>query len=261
MQLHILNGDSSLYTFQRAGLTGDTIVWRETLSEGPVSADLSYEDLFTLRARWFSQTSGNDAEYQTKVISELNRLQNYSRAEDVTLWFEFDLHCQINLIFLLSFFNSIGHISTLSLICPASHPNHPDFRGIGELSAAEFAELPQQKVTLDQTDLRIAAAAWRAYCSGDPATIEHFISQDHHHLVSLKPALQAHLNRFPDENTGLTKIEQELAEIMNKGLTDRAKIYHEFWKSNAIYGMGDQQIDLYIDNLLKISRTAGFSTR
>lgn len=39
--LHILNGDCTAEVFRRADIADDHFVWRETLFEGPVAADLS----------------------------------------------------------------------------------------------------------------------------------------------------------------------------------------------------------------------------
>src|SRR5947208_3407870 len=37
--LHVLNGDETQRVFERAGIAGDVVVWRDILVEGPVSAD------------------------------------------------------------------------------------------------------------------------------------------------------------------------------------------------------------------------------
>ena len=39
--LHILNGDSTAYSFKDTGLDGDILVWREVLSQGPLQEDIS----------------------------------------------------------------------------------------------------------------------------------------------------------------------------------------------------------------------------
>ena len=256
MTINILNGDSTFYNFRESGMTGDVIIWREMLSEGPVAANISYEDFFSLRRQWISETIGDDSEeYKSKVISEFNRLvelTNIAEVDEMILWFEFDLHCQVNLIFLLNFFSVRGHPFKLSLICPASHPNHSNFGGIGQLTPEEFKELPLQKVALDERDLQIASDAWRSYCSCDESEIRKFISRDHHHLVALKRAFEAPLNRFPDKATGLSRLEKTLIDIINSGLTRKEDIYHEFWKSNLIYGMGDSQIDIYLEKLQRL---------
>jgi len=169
----------------------------------------------------------------------------------VILWFEYDLFCQINLIFLLDYLNKRKLTNTvISLICPASHPNHPGFRGIGQLTPQELSGLIFDKVALIQSDLNLASIAWLAYSKGEKAKIEEVLNLPFGQLDKLKPALQAHLNRFPDEETGLNSIENLLINITNSGITSRREIYNEFWKTTAIYGMGDAQIDTCLKELL-----------
>ena len=183
--LNILNGGSALHIFNVAKLPGDTLIWRETLSEGPVQAR-SEDDFFKLRFKWISEAYHADAAaYQNTVINEFNKLKSFRKYDEVLFWFEFDLFCQVNLVFLLSFFKNkkLGKIK-LALICPNEHPNHPDFRGIGQLSPSEFSELPAQKVYLNTQDIQFASKAWEAYLSADPKKIEDIIQEDPGHLYN-----------------------------------------------------------------------------
>ncbi|MDB5120730.1 MAG: hypothetical protein JWN56_1948 [Sphingobacteriales bacterium] len=250
--LHILNGDATLFKFQKTGLPGDVIVWREVLSEGPVDKIDTYHDFFYNRSKWIKSTYNSEpADYNRKVIYEFNRLKTCTQYDEVIFWFEFDLFCQINLIFLLDYLNkrNLGN-TVISLVCPDSHPHYPDFRGIGQLSPEELAELILDKVTLTQSDLTMASTAWVAYAKGEKEEIEHLLDFPFGQLDKLKPALQAHLERFPDEETGLNSIDNLLISITNSGITSRSEIYNEFWKTTAIYGMGDAQIDTCLKELV-----------
>ena len=203
--LHILNGDATNFKFQQTGLPGDVIVWREVLSEGPADKIETYHDFFYNRSKWIRSTYNTDfTDYNQKVIYEFNKIKNCVRYDEVILWFEYDLFCQINLIFLLDYLNKRKLTNTvISLICPASHQNHPDFRGIGQLTPQELSGLIFDKVALTQDDLNLASTAWLAYSKGEKANIEEVLNFDFGQLDKLKPALQAHLDRFPDEETGL----------------------------------------------------------
>lgn len=138
----------------------------------------------------------------------------------------------------------------ISLVCPDSHPNYFDFRGIGQLKPDELAGLISDKVTLTQTEFGIASKAWLAYAKGGKEEIEQLLNFPFGQMEKLKPALQTHLQRFPDEETGLNSIENSLISITNSGITSRSEIYNEFWKTNEIYGMGDAQIDNCLKELV-----------
>ncbi len=250
--LHILNGDSTLEVFKRAGIKGDVLVWREVLSEGPVSAAIGEDDFFKIRSEWITKAFNSTEDYNKKVFSEFSKLKNVADFAEVVLWFEFDLHCQINLLFLLNYFSKIELPKTvLWLICPSSHPHHPDFRGIGQLSPDELKGLYPEKVRLRAKDFIIAVAAWRAYCSGNPQQINLVLNQDFGKLYLLKPALKAHLIRLPKDGESLSLFEQNLIQIAGTSLKSRLNIYNEFWKNSSIYGMGDAEIDLYLNKLLE----------
>ena len=250
--LHILNGDATLHKFKKTGLPGDVIVWREVLSEGPVNHIATYHDFFYSRSKWIKETYNSElAEYNQKVIYEFNRLKSCPQYDEVIFWFEFDLYCQINLIFLLDFLNKRNLGATkISLICPGNHPNYSDFRGIGQLTPAELSELILEKVELHKPDLEFASLAWKTYAGGDKQEIEKLLHASFGNLDKLKPALQAHLDRFPDQETGLNTIDELLISITNSGITSRSEIYNEFWKTTAIYGMGDAQIDTCLKELI-----------
>lgn len=251
--LNILNGDATLYKFKQASLPGDVLVWREVLSEGPVSAVVPEKEFFTMRANWIAEAFDPPyAEYEKKVMDEYNKLQNYTGYDELIFWFEYDLHCQVNLIFLLSKFagKDLGN-TTISLICPDHHPNHQHFGGIGQLTPGELEGLLPEKINLTQFDLKIASSVWKAYCSGRKDNIVNILSTDTGQLDKLKPALNAHLDRFVNPETGLSKLERSLIDMADLGVQSRKDLYEQFWKNNLIYGMGDAAIDLYLDKLIR----------
>lgn len=250
--LNILNGDATLAKFRRSGLPGDIIVWREILSEGPVTGDNG--EFFRTREEWLSHTFDLPAgDYHSKVIKEFNRLkEEQGYFDEIILWFEFDLTCQINLLFLLDFFQKERRPNQLSLVCPAEFPGYPNFKGIGELKPEKFAQLREQKIELTEQDLEIAANAWQAYRSGQAQVIEQFLKDDHGQLRMLRPALQAHLERFPDQD-GLNRIDRELLKISRAGVSNKVEIFQRFSNNAKIYGMTDLSVFWYLDKL----KTAG----
>ena len=85
--LHILNGDSTAYSFKDTGLDGDILVWREVLSQGPLIEDISSAKFWEKRSEWISKSFDETREnYRKKVIEPLGKLSNIY--EEITLWFE-----------------------------------------------------------------------------------------------------------------------------------------------------------------------------
>lgn len=250
-KLHILNGDSTFYSFKHSGLGGETLVWREVFSEGPLKKDID-TDFWKMRAEWIAATFNDTTEhYMEHVEGELGKLNgNYS---EINLWFEFDLHCQANLLGVMTLLGRMIDLDepVISLICPDSYPGVDDFRGMGQLDGGQLADLYESRIQLSEYDFRLAAEAWEVYVQKNEAVLSTFINENPFwgSLHLLKPALEAELKRLQVNAEGLNYIEQKLKAIHDSGVTNRVNIYEKFWADEKIYGMGDTQLDIYLKKL------------
>jgi hypothetical protein len=170
------------------------------------------------------------------------------------LWFEFDLHCQVNLLGILNYYNQKFDLSKPSffLICPAEFPGVVDFKGIGELEANQLTFLyNNKKVQLSEADFIIAAEVWQLYVNGESQKLKDYIQNNAFwaNLGLLKPAMDAHILRLSINENGLTNIEQKLLDLYNAGFVTRNDIYKHFWETEKIFGMGDSEIDIYLASL------------
>ena len=246
--LHILNGDATLVIFKQTSFEGDILVWREVLAEGPVSKT----DLWATRAKWISSTFGDtESNYTNKVLDEVEKLKDAKAYDELILWFEYDLVCQINLIYILSVLKNLETENLpIYLICPDRFEGIANFRGLGELNATQLTQLYSSRYKLDTSDLSIASRAWNSYTENNPNAIQTLLQEDFDNLPLLKNALTAHLLRFPNPDTKLNYIEETLLNIIHKGITKRTEIYKSFWLKESIFGITDLQIDLILDQLV-----------
>lgn len=250
--LHILNGDSTAYSFKDTGLDGDILVWREVLSQGPLVEDISSAAFWKARSEWIGESFDETPEqYDQKVIKPLEKLSNSYK--QITLWFEFDLHCQINLlgVMVMMLKRTDLSIPEIYLVCPAECAGVDDFRGMGQLTGQQLAALYDDRFQLNDWDFTIALQAWKIYVSGDVGALEKWINENTFwgSLHLLKPALQAHLKRLRVSENGLNYIEQRLLDIYKSGIKTKYAIYEVFWRTEKIYGMGDLEIDIYLKSL------------
>jgi hypothetical protein len=250
--LHILNGDSTWHSFNQTGLDGDVMVWREVLSEGPLQENISSGTFWSNRSGWIRETFNEpEEEYQHKVIDELGKLNG--QYDEVNLWFEFDLHCQVNLLGVMCMLNQQTNMSApaVFLICPGDFPGIDDFRGIGQLSGNQLEDLYDSREQLSDWEFELAAQAWPLYVNGNADELEQWLNENSFWgaLHLLKPALLAHLKRLRVNAGGLNYIEQKLLDIYNSGVKTKPEIYHAFWSTEKIYGMGDSEIDIYLERL------------
>jgi hypothetical protein len=251
--LHILNGDDTLRGFDQTGFEGDTMVWREVLSEGPLEENIASGSFWRRREEWISPTFGGTPDnYEEKVLNHLSKLSDPYR--EINLWFEFDLHCQINMLGVIMMLNKQTNLSdrAIYLICPDSYPDIDDFRGMGQLDGDQLEYLYDNiRVQLGEPDFFIAAEAWKIYTANNAAQLSAWLNQNNYwgNLHCLKPAMQAQLKRLQINAQGLNTIEQQLLNIYNLGLKTKADIYATFWQTEKIYGMGDKEIDIYLERL------------
>lgn len=252
-KLHILNGDATYQVFKQTGLTGEVIIWREILSDGPVSED----DLWQTRAKWINENFGEPEEnYFANFVEPLNQLKSWQNYQEINLWFEFDLVCQINLCCVLSLLSDNGVSPNLiKLICSDKIDGVANFRGLGELNPIQLSNLYADRLTITPSDLLLAKRSWSLYVENDAAKIQSLCEQDFRNLTLLKKALQIHLKRLKKDKSGLNFIEQKLVELAKISQT-KAAIYQKFWATEPELGMGDAQV--YI--ILKKLQQEGFIT-
>ena len=228
--LHIHNGDSSANTAKQSSLPGEHVAFRESLITGPTPSGLSDNEWRRVRSGHLSEAYGvATKECERGLLTQEETLASFSGHDEVVLWFEHDLFCQLHLIYLLDWFSrrDLGK-TTLSLVCIGEFPGKENFRGLGELTPDELASLfpKRQRVTPAQIDL--ATAAWEGYCSPNPTDIEKLLPGDTSALLFLGVALRAHLERFPATQNGLSRIENRALELPSQGLNSFSVLFSKF---------------------------------
>lgn len=249
--LHIHNGDATANTARQTSLPGEHFAWRESLITGPTPLGLSADEWRLMRARHLSAAYGADLQQcQESLLEQDQKLASAVSHDEIVLWFEHDLFCQIHLIYLLDSFASQSlETTTLSLICINDFPGKPNFRGLGELSGDEMISLfpKRQEVTADQ--LNVATSALRAYRSDDPTAIRVVLQAGTSALPFLDAALRAHLRRFPATTNGLGHIENSALGFIRGGEDSFGKLFARFGDDESIYGFGDAQFWLAVRHL------------
>ena len=251
MILHIHNGDASADVAKQSSIPGEHFAWREALIDGPAPVAANEQEWRRVRAQHLSESYGVErAECERESIAQEEKLASFADYEEVVLWFEHDLFCQVHLVYLLNWFaNRDPGKTKLSLICIGSFPGRNNFRGLGELSAEELSSLfpARQPVTHEQLDL--ATQAWDAYRSTDPRELETLLQNDTSALPFLGPALQGHLRRFPSTANGLGRIENRGLQLVESGLHSFGDLFRRFGEVEPVYGLGDTQFWLSLRRL------------
>src|SRR6185295_11937862 len=138
--LHIHNGGSTSGTLTEFGFAGEHKPFQEVLMEGPTPGGLSRDEFLDVRARFLAKAYDIKVE-KCRADQQAQEvwLRNYAEHDETILWFEHDLFCQINLIYLLDWFSKQSSGNTrLSLICVGEFEGIRDFRGLGQLTGEQL---------------------------------------------------------------------------------------------------------------------------
>ena len=147
---------------------------------GPTPAGLSADEFRKLRARHLVEGYGADVDKcETELRVQEDALRRFADHDEIVLWFEHDLFCQVHLVYLLDWFarRDRGH-TRLSLICIDRFPGIENFRGLGELNEEQLKSLLPQRTLISESQLELGARAWAAYSSSTPKQIESLISNE-----------------------------------------------------------------------------------
>jgi hypothetical protein len=242
--LHIHNGDSTAETAKKSDLPGAHLAWREALACGPAPGGLSDIEFRRVRAKHLAEAYGVDLEKcQNELREQEETLSRFSDHEEVVLWFEHDLFCEIQLIYLLDWFarRDLAQ-TTLSLICIAEFPGIEVFHGFGQLNETQLASLFPQRHSVTAPQLQLGSRAWAAYSSSNPREIESLLDSDLAPLPFLRSALLKHLRRFPSTDNGLGRIGNISLELIAKGYGNFRSLFPAFVRREPEYGFGDAQL-------------------
>jgi len=244
--LHIHNGDASGNIAKGSNLPGEHLVWREALVCGPSPSGLSPAEWRNLRAKHLAENYEMGAEdCATELLNQEQELAKFTDHDEVLLWFEHDLFCQLHLIYLLNWLSQREHGKTkLSLVCIGEFPEMENFRGLGELTVAQMSSLFPQRHKITAAEIDLGGKAWAAYTSADPQSIADLLEGDTAALPFLRAALEKHLARFPSLRNGLGLIENTALSLIATGTSQFGALFEAFGKEEPTYGLGDAQFML-----------------
>jgi hypothetical protein len=250
--LHILNGDAVAGTIREAGVPGTLAVWADVLHEGPVSScEVEPERARAIRARFLDAVGYVPYADALRIGAEWDApIERFAEHDEVVIWVEHDLFDQLLLIRHLAWFaeRSLG-ATRLSLICIGDYPGFQHFKGLGELAPDQLASLlgTRERVTLRQTE--IGRRAWRAFATGDPSVLEHFVDEeDLTALPFLEGALRRHLEELPSVVNGLSRTEQGILAILAGGPTSLGDLARRLQATETQYFVTDTTLRRLLDN-------------
>ncbi|MEZ4994920.1 MAG: hypothetical protein R2824_31165 [Saprospiraceae bacterium] len=251
MILHILNGDSTDQIMQQLDIPGKRAVWREVMCEGPVSGDMQEAAFWESRADFIAGLADTDREeYFRKTGSELDKIRQAAEFEEVVLWFEYDLFCQINLLTALHFLQHLPDPARkISLICVGDWPGKQYRQTLGEIEPEVYYELFASRQLLSAEALSFADWAWQLYRSPNAELLNDAANFQHPDFPYLAEAINLHRQRFPSASNGLNVIEFHTLQQIQSGIQTERALVGANLRTFRDAGFGDLQHVAYLRHL------------
>ena len=191
-----------------------------------------------------------------KTLKEYRSLCNHKQEDEIILWFEYDLFCQINMLAVISWLKSHRRHVQISLVCSGNEDSSDHLYALNELSDDQIKKLFKKRVELSQDDIEFADYVWQLYCSDNPIRLEHLTDFDQYQFKYLGEALKTHLKRFPTIKNGLNEIENRVLHVAaEEKPASRKQLLGTLLSDQGWYGFGDSQYERILKNLRPLFHT------
>lgn len=249
--LHITNGDSFTDVLKSLPLKGDIITWREMLCEGKTLCNVGSESFWKTRFDFLNKHyKVSKSWFVEKTLKEYRSLCNHKQQDQIVLWFEYDLFCQVNMLAVLSWLKTHRRHAEISLVCSGKEDETDRLYGLGELNQEQLLKLYENRVTLTQDDIEYADYVWQLYCSDNPMRLENLGSFEDFQFTYLSEAVKAHLKRFPTIRNGLNEVENTVLQLANReGASSQRELVGKILRNQGRYGFGDTQYERVLQKM------------
>lgn len=249
--LHITNGDSLTDRLKALNLKGDIITWREMLCEGKTLTNVGSESFWKTRFEFLNKNyKVSKSWFVEKTLKEYRSLCNHKQQDQIVLWFEYDLFCQINMLAVISWLKTHRKYAHISLVCSGNEDETDKMYGLGDVSDEKLLELYENRIELSMNDIEYADYVWQLYCSDNPIRLENLTDFKNYQYDYLSEAIKAHLKRFPTIKNGLNDIENHVLQLsFDKKPKSKRELLRTVLTNQGVYGFGDSQYDRIITTL------------
>jgi hypothetical protein len=249
--LHITNGDSFTQRLDSLKLKGDVITWREMLCEGKTLTNVGSESFWKERFEFLNKNyKVSKSSFIEKTLKEYRSLCNHKQQDQIILWFEYDLFCQVNMLAVISWLKTHRKYAEISLVCSGKKDGSEKLHSLNELNNEQLLKLYESKVILTQDDIEYADYVWQLYCSDNPMRLENLTDFKNYQFDYLAEAIDSHLHRFPSIKNGLNDMENNILQLsFDKKPKSKKELLRTVLTNQGSLGFGDSQYERAISRL------------
>jgi len=231
----ITNGDHAANALAAHFPDAEILIWRDVLIEGPVPGGIDDEALADIRARHIEEAFGV-SDVRADFARRDRALQAIPAGSRVELWFETDLHDQLQLI---QIFSLIGaRITRPELLLTLAPP--PLLNRIEEM-AATLAPVRVEQIAE-------GAKLWSAFRASTPDAVVANATSDTS-LPEVSAAFRRMLEEYPGISDGLGRIERSALLAIRDGAITPGLAFRHYQQTEALPFLGDLGFYYRLDRL------------
>lgn len=221
------NGDHAATALAAHFPDAEILIWRDVLVEGPVPGGIDDEALADIRARHIEACFGMKRGDVRQDFTRRDRAFDSIAAGDrIELWFETDLHDQLQLIqFLERMARRDDRPSLKFTLSPPPLSSHVD-------------AMARQLAAISSEQLTEAAALWRAFRTETPPAIFKAASENGP-LPETRASFARLLEELPAPGDGLGRIERRALLAIRDGAITPGLAFRHYQQSEPIAFLGD----------------------
>lgn len=227
---HLINGQCTLNGLEKTNIPGIKISVDDILMEGPLPDYLQDESAWRKRAAWLQNRFGiSEAEYLQRAQEREQTLAQCFTESEVVLWYENDVFCQINFLYILQRLAELDETRTqLYEVCP-------DEDRLGLLDVKHLEKLFDRRVKVSPEKITLARDAWKAICGGEDILQNDF---------STWPKLRNGLELYREYQTHPQRLQTVVMSALDEGKSTFKDVFFAVNNSAATkdYGLGDLQL-------------------
>jgi hypothetical protein len=221
----VTNGDLAATALSAHFPDAEILIWRDVLIEGPVPSDVDDDALADIRARHIETAFG-----LSDVRSDFARRDAHfdviSNDDEIELWFESDLHDQLQLIQFLARIGARGLTPRMALkLSPPPLSNHID-------------RMTKETPALSQDQIREAAVLWQAFRAAAPDAVS-MAAHIPGELPEVRASFARLLAEFPATIDGLGHIERSALFAIRDGAITPGLAFRHYQQTETLPFLGD----------------------
>ncbi|MDO5608352.1 MAG: DUF1835 domain-containing protein [Capnocytophaga sp.] len=240
--LHISGHKSLTQSLSKMPLKAEIITWNEILCEGKTTTDVGSEHFWKNRYDFFkSEYNTGKASFIDSILKEYRNLCNQKSQDEAVLWFDQDLHSQINMIAVMSWLKEYRNNIQVSWV--------KSEKPLASMSEKQLKTALGHRVMLTTDDVEHADYVWQLYCSESPLALEKQAKNTTTNLSALPTAIQLHLKRFPSVTNGLNIVENNILQTAISFNGNKAELITELSQHNPQLGFSIAQYETVVYRL------------